>query len=165
MMFCKLEYKTSEQMEDIARQIAENIKRLEDELDTYFEQFKSNANDSTYAYRGKRFNLIGYSIRRTIDHLDPVFKNEAFHQENEWRITFFEGSPPVPTDGPLVLDYRFTDNDIVRHYVLNIKDSIKALTIGPLCRTDREAVKLFLAKEGLPTIYDICSSKATLQLR
>jgi hypothetical protein len=162
-MFCKVKYKNSEEMTDIAKEIADSIKRVEGDLQTYYDQLK------TSHYGEHRWgHIVGVGIKSAIDQLDTVFKNKAFHQEQEWRVVFFEGSPYAPDKGPPDLEYRFTDNDIVRHYVLDIKDSIKALTIGPLCRTDRTAMMLFLRKEDskkFETLHDITVSKATLQIR
>jgi hypothetical protein len=164
--FFEVEYKSSDEMKGIAKKIADSVKQVEGDLKTYLDQFLPSRRYGPH----RQAHRAEAGIKRTINLLDTVFKNDAFYQEEEWRVVYFEESRRlyVPTEGPPDLDYWFTDNDIVQHYLLDIKESIKALTIGPICRTDPTAMKLFLQKEDLGkfgTLNDITVSKATLQMR
>jgi hypothetical protein len=103
-------------------------------------------------------------VGRWIQHLDPIFKNAAFDQEAEWRIILLElhGLPKEET--PYERNFRFTENDIIKHYDLCIGDSIRAVRIGPLCRAIKGEVSAFLESLSLQSIQ-VSSSIATLQAK
>jgi hypothetical protein len=162
-IFCKVEYRTSLQMHAIAKEIVDSTRLVEGEMNTFYAN--PDLDGWTMYARGKRYSQIFNMLKGMIDVIGPMFKNCAFHQEKEWRIIYLEGLPNLPTN-TLELGYKYTENDIVRHYVLDIKDSIKALTIGPLCIADRRTIQVFLESVGLKIdLADITKSDATLQAR
>jgi hypothetical protein len=147
-IFCEVKYSTSADMEATAVQIADRIRTTADDQ---------------HIPSARRYNSLGKSIGRVIRHLDPIFKNKAFQQEREWRITFFESNPyPDPATSKFSFNYRVTESDIVRHYEMRFKNSIKKIMIGPLCRANLE-MEPFLRLNGIMlTQADIDRSEATL---
>jgi hypothetical protein len=147
-IFCGVEYSSSSEMDTLTKEIAERIRR---------------AADDQHIPGARRYNPLGKSIGAVVGHLNPIFKNKAFEQENEWRIVLFQHGDPDKATSKFSFGYKVTEKDIVRHYEMAFKDSIKKIMIGPLCRADLE-VHAFLANHDI-TLIDIDRSVATLVAR
>lgn len=106
--------------------------------------------------------LMAYSIM-----LAPMYKNEAFKEEKEWRMVLLahtsalEGGLLPRADNVDNLDPRFSivnytftprNNTLVSHIevaMTDMKRAVKSITIGPKSNLSELDVKLFLISSGL----------------
>lgn len=106
--------------------------------------------------------LMAYSIM-----LAPMYKNEAFKEEKEWRMVLLahtsalEGGLLPRADNVDNLDPRFSivnytftprNNTLVSHIevaMTDMKSAVKSITIGPKSNLSELDVKLFLISSGL----------------
>ena len=60
-------------------------------------------------------------IRNVIQHFEPMFKNPAFSEEEEWRVMLFGGDRALTSPN---LDFRFKEDDILPYYEFDIRGAI-----------------------------------------
>lgn len=166
--FCNVEYLSTSEMQGVAEQIRASIRKFEEQLQSSWNE-QHPPGSRNHGRITHRFKDAGWKMGHIIRQLNTIYKNSAFFQEKEWRIIFYEGrqkSGNGYNEEQLMngsnLDFRFTENDVLRHYTLSVKDAIKAISIGPLCKAEPSAIRGYLAKNGVMT-SDISQSSATLQ--
>ena len=111
--------------------------------------------------------------------LAPMYKNEAFKEEKEWRMVLLahtsalEGGLLPCADNVDNLDPRFSivnytstprNNTLVSHIevaMTDMKSAIKPITIGPKSNLSELDVKLFLISSGLLESAEDTSIKVT----
>lgn len=118
--------------------------------------------------------LMAYSIM-----LAPMYKNEAFKEEKEWRMVLLAHTSAL-ANGLLpcadnvdkldpkfkIVNYTFTprNNTLVSHIevaMTDMKSAIKSITIGPKSNLSELDVKLFLISSGLLESAEDTSIKVT----
>ena len=161
--FVKVEYVRARDMSDVVDIFVKLITQIAE--DTKSDWDKTHMPEDRNYYRiGHHYHSVGRRVLRMIQHLDPLFKNAAFREEREWRMILYQGVPAIQHLHAYTSGYRCTENDIVRHYIMDVGDAMRAVTIGPLCRLNCIEMKNFLTSVDLQHC-GVFSSEATLIAR
>lgn len=119
------------------------------------------------------------NINMNLRYIEPLFKNPAFREENEWRIIYFpdtvvkskwknnEYEIDFAHRGDIDdLKFRFREDSIIPYYLfpkeLGANSAIKRIILGPLCNVDRMSLALFLNSYGISS-FSVGRSLSTLR--
>jgi hypothetical protein len=98
---------------------------------------------------------------RALGLMEPLFKNVAFSEENEWRAVLYVGSSG---NYPEASQYDIRNGDLIPFYDFDIGSSITALKLGPTCPVHQEMARGFCLAE-LGRVVDVSRSSLTLVAR
>ena len=145
---------------DVQYYSSENDERIRSRIKEYLEELADISRDEKCTGQKLAAALRNWA-RKILDNDAPFFKPAGFIEERETRFCYVreihapEMANPKETSHLRNLDFHVSNTAIIPHYELKLYDGetfltdiIREVVIGPCNGSDKETVRLFLAKAG-----------------
>jgi hypothetical protein len=159
-IFCEVHYRQALQDRAI-----EEIEAIINETDQKLSSYSESLPPGGGARPWPQYAQAAIAIWTLVQRLEPMFKNPAFREEREWRAILYErGGSSFNPDWHKSANagYHFADNAIKPFYEYEVKDAIRAVKIGPLCRATEDIMRSYTRSVSFGML-SITTSTATLQ--